>query len=154
MEYSVYIIHFSRATRLQYWPNNIMYTRVSYCRRNLTRRKHIYILYVKMFHSGVILYYYCRIDEDRNIVYSRTHIQIVKQYTIQYIMPYILYTALTAIYEQKHCRFTNTNFQSSLISYNITYIDTTMVILFLNGFVDRVLDFKHWTHVCKNLRFQ
>lgn len=117
MVYSVYIIHFSWATCLQYWPNNIMYIRVS--ADEISHGVNVCIDILKMFHSGVILYYYCRIDEDRNIMYSRTHIQIVNQHDTIYYTLYILYTTLTTIYEQIHCRFTFTNFQSSLITQPI-----------------------------------
>lgn len=71
-----------------------------------------------------ILYYYCHIDEDRNIVYSRTHVQIVeKQDTIYYYIMCYTYRVLTTIYrtyryEQKHCRFTNTKFQSAANNNN------------------------------------
>lgn len=76
---------------------------------------------VKIFHSSVILYY-CHIDEDRKIVYSRTHFQIVK---LQYTIFYVLYRALTTIYEQKQYRFMNTKFQST----------ATIIIIFLYEWV-------------------
>jgi len=129
----------------------VLCSHVSHTADEILHGVNVYIYTVKIFHSGVILYDYCRIDEDRNIVYSRTHIQIVNQHDTIYYALYILYTTLTAMYEQKHCRFTNTNFQSSLITQPMY---TTMIIIFLNGFVDRVLHFKHWTHVYKNPCFQ
>jgi len=94
-----------------------------------------------MFHSGVMLYYYRPIDVVRNIVYSRTHIQIVKQHDKIYYALYIVYSTYHYIRAETLQIY---EYEFPVISFNVVYIYTTSTItLFLNGFVDRVLDFKH-----------